>query len=109
LRPASVLLHGNRGEPPRARPPRKEVEVASFLEMLLGGMAAGVGFVLGVGGALAGAEQMRPVVKRAMKGYLAATTRAREMTAEMGETLEDLYAEARAEYEAESRATSETE
>ncbi len=81
--------------------------MASFLEMLLGGTAAGIGFVLGVGGALAGAQQMRPLAKRAMKGYLLATDRAREMAAEMGETLEDLYAEARAEHEAEARAASE--
>ncbi len=81
--------------------------MASVIEMLLGGTAAGVGFVLGVGGALAGSQRARPLVKQAMKGYLVATDRAREMAAEMGETLEDLYAEARAEFEAEARAASE--
>lgn len=77
--------------------------MASFLEMLVGGTAAGAGFVLGVGAALAGAQRGRPLLKQAMKSYLVATDRAREVAAEMGETLEDLYAEARAEYEAESR------
>ncbi|MHB0871815.1 MAG: DUF5132 domain-containing protein [Chloroflexota bacterium] len=77
--------------------------MASFLEMLVGGTAAGAGFVLGVGAALAGAQRSRPLLKQAMKSYLVATDRAREVAAEMGETLEDLYAEARAEYEAESK------
>ncbi len=81
--------------------------MAGILEMLVGGAAAGVGFVLGVSGALASSRQMRPLVKQAVKGYLGATDRAREMAAEMGETLEDLYAEARAEYESETRAASE--
>ncbi len=80
--------------------------MADFLEMLVGGMAAGVGFTLGVGATLAGAQRTRPLLKQAMKSYFVATERAREVAAEMGETLEDLYAEAKAEYEAESRAAS---
>jgi len=79
----------------------------NLIGLLLGGAAAGVGFALGVGGTMAGAEQMRPAVKRMMKGYLAAVDRAREMVAEVGETLEDLYAEAKAEYEAEARGDAE--
>ncbi len=76
--------------------------MARFVELLLGGAAAGVGFALGVGGTMAGAEKMRPLVKKAIKGYFTATERAREMVAEMGEGMEDLYAEAKAEHEAEA-------
>ncbi len=83
--------------------------MANLLQTMLGGAAAGVGFALGVGAVLSGSQQMRPLVRRAMKSYLAAADRAREMTAEMGETLEDLYAEARAEHEAESRAASQAQ
>ncbi|GEM_PF-1727228 len=80
-----------------------------LLETMLGGMAAGVGFALGVGATAAGAARMRPLVKRAIKGGMVATDRMREMTAEMGETLQDLYAEAKAEREAEARGTAAAE
>lgn len=78
--------------------------MADFLEMLVGGTAAGVGFVLGVGGTLAGARRIRPLARQAIKSYLLASERAREAVAEMAETMEDLYAEARAEHQAETRA-----
>ncbi|MGE5619930.1 MAG: DUF5132 domain-containing protein [Sphingomonadaceae bacterium] len=77
--------------------------MASFLETLLGGAAAGAGFVLGVAAAMAGAQRSRPLLKQTMKSYLVAVDRTRELAAQMGETLEDLYAEAKAEYEAESK------
>ena len=77
-----------------------------ILRMFLGGAAAGVGFALGVSGTLAGAQRLRPLAKQAMKSYLVGIERAREMAAELGETLEDLYAEAVAEREAEARAAS---
>ncbi|HEX2923762.1 MAG TPA: DUF5132 domain-containing protein, partial [Chloroflexota bacterium] len=64
--------------------------------------AAGVGFVLGVSATLATVRQIRPIVREAMKGYLVATERAREATAELGETIEDLYAEAKAQHKGES-------
>lgn len=74
-----------------------------FFETMLSGVAAGVGFALGVGATAAGAERLRPLAKQAVKEYLATIDRVRGMTAELGETLEDLYAEAKAERDAEMR------
>ncbi len=77
--------------------------MASLTEMLLGGAAAGAGFVVGAAGILVGAQRIRPVARQAIKGYLVAADRARVATAELAETVEDLYAEAKAEFEAEAR------
>ena len=41
----------------------------------------------------------KPLAKGAIKGYFAMTQRAREWVAETGEQLQDLYAEAKYEYE----------
>jgi hypothetical protein len=76
--------------------------MASMREMLLGGAAAGVGFVLGAGGALASSRRLRPLMKQAMKGYIVASDRAKEASALMAESLEDMYAEAKAEHQAET-------
>lgn len=70
------------------------------LETMLGGFAAGIGFAIGIGATAAGSEKARPLAKRAMKGYLIAIDRVKEMAAEAGETMQDLYAEAKAEHEA---------
>ncbi len=51
----------------------------------------------------------RPLVKRAIKGYLTFQERAKEIAAESGERMQDLYAEAKHEHEqemAETRAES---
>jgi hypothetical protein len=40
---------------------------------------------------------LRPVVKGAIKGYLTVADRSRELLAEAGERMQDLYAEAQAE------------
>jgi hypothetical protein len=48
------------------------------------------------------ARSLRPLAKRAIKGYLALADRARERMAETNEQLQDLVAEARAEYEIQS-------
>lgn len=80
--------------------------MAGFLEMMVGGAAAGVGFVVGVGGTLVGARRLRPMARQAIKSYLVAVDRARETTAELAESLEDLYAEAKAERDAEMGAGS---
>lgn len=56
-------------------------------------LAVGAGVLLGRG--------LRPVVKGAIRGYLSVSDRAREMAAEAGESLQDLYAEAKSEYESE--------
>src|SRR5205823_2361418 len=61
------------------------------------GWAAGVAVVLGV--AAVGARRDSPVVKEIVKGYLMVSDRVKELVAEAGEQLADLYAEARAEYE----------
>src|SRR5437868_4502731 len=61
------------------------------------GWAAGVAVVLGV--AAVGARRDSPVVKEIMKGYLMISDRVKELVAEAGEQLADLYAEARLEYE----------
>ena len=62
------------------------------------GWAAGVAVVLGV--AAVGARRDSPLVKEIMKGYLVVSDRVKELVAEAGEQMADLYAEARAEYEA---------
>jgi hypothetical protein len=60
------------------------------------GWAAGVAVVVGV--AVLGSRRGSPLVKEAMKGYLTVSDRVRELVAEAGEQLADLYAEAEAEY-----------
>jgi hypothetical protein len=65
------------------------------------GAAVGIG-VIAVGAiAVFGGPRAKPYAKRAIKGYLTATQRAREAVAEAAERAQDLYAEARYEYEAE--------
>src|SRR3954451_20566 len=66
------------------------------------GWAAGVAVVLGV--AAVGARRDSPVAKEILKGYLMVSDRVKELVAEAGEQLADLYAEARAEYEGGSSA-----
>ncbi len=73
----------------------------SFLELLIGGVVAGIGFALGS----AGVQEARPLLRGAVRGYLVASERAKEMVAGMGESLEDIVAEAKAEMEAESNQT----
>ncbi len=55
------------------------------------GLALGAGVLIGRG--------MRPVAKTAIRGFLAASDRVREYAAEAGESLEDLYHEAKSERE----------
>src|SRR5436309_6151145 len=62
------------------------------------GWAAGVAIVLGV--AAVSSRQGSPLLKSVMKGFLLATDRVKELAAEAGEQMADLYAEAKAEYEA---------
>ncbi len=64
---------------------------------LLGiGLLVGAGVVLGRG--------VRPAAKGVIRGYLSVAERAKEWSAEAGESLQDLYAEARAEHEEQSAA-----
>ena len=66
----------------------------------LGGWALAIGAVVVAGPAVA--RGLRPVAKGAIKGYLALSDRARVATEETRENLQDLMAEARAEYQAEA-------
>lgn len=75
-----------------------------FLEAMLGGIAAGIGFAVGVGGTVAAGQRLRPFARDVVKSYLEAVDRGREAAAGLGETLEDLYAEAKAERETELKA-----
>lgn len=81
--------------------------MASLMENLLRGAAAGVGFVIGASATLATARQIRPIARGAVKSYIIASDRAREATAGLAESVEDLYAEAKAQREAELRAVQE--
>ena len=82
----------------------KGVAVFGILQTMIGGAAAGIGFAVGVGATLAGSQRFRPLARDAVKGALAITERAKEMTAGLAESLEDIYAEAKSEREAEAKA-----
>lgn len=70
---------------------------------LVEGIVESVGW--GIGGAavvvvaLVGGSRAKPLAKQVIKGYLAATERVRALTAEASESLQDVYAEAKHEYE----------
>jgi hypothetical protein len=80
-----------------------------MVEDIVNGFFESIGW--GVGGAvvaatvLIGGSQAKPLAKGAIKGYLTATRRVREATAEASETLQDIYAEAKHEYESQLRPT----
>jgi hypothetical protein len=67
------------------------------------GWIVGLGLTLGVAARLPGGG--RPMAKKAIKGCLQISERARVMAAEMEEHIQDLYAEARMEYEADRSAS----
>ncbi len=75
----------------------------SLISDLIDGMLEGTGWATGVavvlGVAAVGARRGRPLVKEVMKGYVLVSDRVKELVAETGEQLADLYAEARAEHE----------
>jgi hypothetical protein len=69
---------------------------------LLGiGLLVGTGVVIGRG--------VRPAAKGAIRGYLSMAERVRELSAEATESLQDLYAEAKAEHEEEMTSMRPTE
>ncbi|HET6386194.1 MAG TPA: DUF5132 domain-containing protein [Armatimonadota bacterium] len=70
-----------------------------ILEVIGGsaGWIIGVGITLGLASTLTGGA--KPLAKKAIKGYLSASERLRVTAAEWGENLQDLYAEARMEYD----------
>ena len=75
-------------------------------DLLEGGGGWGIGLGLVAGAAIVLGRQGRPLVKGAIVGVLSARDRAREFAAETAEQLQDLYEEARAEYQ-EGRSTEE--
>jgi hypothetical protein len=69
-------------------------------DTVFGGSPLGLGIAaVAVVGVLA-APRLKPVAKSAIIGYLSLTERAREWAAEAVEQVQDLYAEAKYEYEA---------
>jgi len=78
--------------------------VPEAAEAVLGETPLGLGIVAAAVVAVVGARAAKPLFKRAIVGYLALTERARELVAEAGEQAQDLYAEAKYEYEAERAA-----
>src|SRR5687768_9083221 len=88
-----VVFHRERNEPMGL--PEDLLERASSPAVL--GVGLGVLF-LGPVLVPAVGRGLRPIAKGAIKGYLALSERTREMFAETGERLQDLYAEAQAEY-----------
>ena len=75
-------------------------------DLLEGGGGWGIGLGLVAGAAIVLGRQGRPLVKGAIVGYLSAQERLRELAAETVEQVQDLYEEARAEYQ-EGRSTEE--
>ena len=70
-----------------------------MLDGVLGGSGWGFGLAVVAGAALLVGKGGRPLAKQAIKGALILTERARELTAEAAEQIQDIYAEARAELE----------
>jgi hypothetical protein len=74
-----------------------ELSFGRFVSGALWGVGAGL--VLAVLGSRG--EGLRPLTKSAVRAYLDVSERVSELTAEARESLEDLYAEAKAEQESE--------
>ncbi len=72
-----------------------------MFEGVIGRLLSGALWGLGAGVVLAltreNGEGLRPLTKSAVKAYLSASDRVRELTSEARESIEDIYAEARAE------------
>lgn len=74
--------------------------IDDLAEGILGSTPLGLGVVAVTVAAVAVGPRAKPLAKNVIKGYFVATQRVREWTAESGERLQDLYAEAKYEYEA---------
>ncbi|MCA1597202.1 MAG: DUF5132 domain-containing protein [Chloroflexi bacterium] len=99
---SNVYTMESNGSPER----RQEPEARQRKDNILETVGAGAGWIIGAGltlGACAGsrnaATAARPLAKEAIKGYLALAERAKVAAAIIGEHAQDLYAEARAEYD----------
>lgn len=76
------------------------------------GLALPIGIGLVVAAISAGPKLIkagRPIMKSAIKGYLAIQAKGKEMMAESSEKMQDLYAEAKHEYDEEMKAVAHTE
>jgi hypothetical protein len=73
--------------------------IDEVIEGVVGGTVWGIGLVAAAGIAVVLGPRAKPLVKQAIKGYLVTTERAREMVAEAGEQVQDLWAEAKYEYD----------
>jgi hypothetical protein len=73
--------------------------VDELVEGVVGGTTLGIGLVAAAGVALVVGPRAKPLIKEAIKFSLATTERAREMVAEAGEQIQDLWAEAKYEYD----------
>src|SRR5262249_30945779 len=71
------------------------------VEGVFGGSPWGLGLVAVAAGLAVGGARAEPVGKGGIKGYLASSAQAREWVAEASEQIQDLYAEAKHEYESE--------
>src|SRR3954467_4961369 len=82
---------------------RERIRSMSLITDLFDGVLEGTGWAAGVGivvGVIAlTTRRDSPLAKEMMNGYLTVSDRVRELVAEAGEQMADLYAEARAEYE----------
>ena len=75
--------------------------IGGTFEEALGGIASPLGIAVVAGIMLVGGPRAKPLAKSALKGYLVTTKRVREWVAGATEQVQDLYAEARYEYESE--------
>jgi hypothetical protein len=77
-----------------------------LLGAVTGGAVWGIGFAIGLGAIRAAGDGLRPVMRNAMRGAVAATSWVEQATTEGRETIKDLYHEAKVEHEAEAHPTS---
>lgn len=78
--------------------------LGDLLEGGLGGSVWGFGAAVVAGVALLAWKGGRPLAKKAITGAMVLSERAREAAAEASEQVQDLYAEARSEFEARAQA-----
>ena len=83
--------------------------VDDIVEGAVGSSFGVAGIVTVAALALIGGPRLKPLAKGAIVGYLAATHKVREWTAEASETVQDLYAEAKYEFETTSNGENESE
>jgi hypothetical protein len=82
--------------------PGKESAMGELLESLTGGAIWGLGFAVGLAAIRATGRGLRPVIRTAVKGAVAATEWAGDAAAEGRETVTDIYHEAKAEVDRET-------